>query len=693
MWAYLLLNVVKQYTHLESNSIYRVLCNYICSPSQKSKVVQRLIIAIFILSSTIVIIGCDTSSDSVELTHNEKVTELAQRETGGIPVEVLFKNPNKSSYRISPDGKFLSFLSPFESRQNIHIQALGTNDTLRLTSNIDRDIDYYFWKSNNTLIYLKDSDGDENYRIFAIDIDGNERELASFSNVRVNVIDELHNDENAIIISMNKNNPALFEPYRLNIRNGNLKQLATNTDIKNPITNWVVDNGGKLRVAVSVEKGTETHLLYRNTEADEFQTILTSNWKDMVAPLFFDKDDKHIIAISNHNRDKSALVRLDPANPENLEVIFEHPEVDVWWADRSVKTGNLGSVYYITDRKHTFYMDTVWEKVAKKVEESLPSKEIYFNAMDNNDSIFIIRSYSDKSPGDFYIYSRATERLNHLINVNPELESYSLSSMKPIDFEARDGSLIHGYLSLPPDQTSKDLPIVVMIHGGPLSRDLWGFKPDVQMLTSRGYGVLQINYRGSWGYGKKFAQSGFKQWGQLMQDDITDGVNWLIDNKVADPKRVAIYGASYGGYAALAGMTFTEDLYACGVSYVGPSNLFTLLENLPAYWEPEKEMMYEMIGHPVADSALLYDISPAFHADRIKSPLFIAQGANDVRVTTIEAEQMVSALEKNKVEVVYMLKENEGHGFRLEENKLEFYKALCGFLDEHIPSDGKRHKP
>jgi dipeptidyl aminopeptidase/acylaminoacyl peptidase len=641
----------------------------------------------------VLLVGCKSDQQVASISDAARIEQLVALDDHGIPVDLLFRNPQQSAFRISPDGRHISYLRPYKNRLNIYIRPFNQPDTVRLTTSIDRDISYYFWKNNSTLVYTKDSGGDENYMIFSVDTLGKEVELARFSNVRVNVLDELKSSPDEILISMNKNNPALFEPYRLNIRTGKLDLLATNNNIKSPVTSWLADNNGEIRVAVSVEEGTITHLLYRATEKDTFHTLLSGNWKDMVAPLFFDVDNRHIIALSNLQRDKTALVRIDPVNPDQPEVIFEHEQVDVWWAERTPIRQNLAAVYYVTDKKYSVYLDSIWAAVATDLERLLPGEELYFNAMDDAEEHFIIRTYSDVSPGDFYSYTRSTGKLDFLVNMNPELKAYDLAPMEAISYTARDGTPIQGYLTLPATGPVKNLPVVVMVHGGPLSRDLWGYKPDIQMLASRGYGVLQINYRGSWGYGKGFAQAGFKQWGQLMQDDISDGVDWLVNKGIANPKKIAIYGASYGGYAALAGLTFTPDLYACGISYVGPSNLFTLLENLPAYWEPEKEMMYEMIGHPVEDSALLHAISPAFHANQIKAPLFIAQGANDVRVTEIESEQMVQALRNRGVDVVYMLKENEGHGFRLEENRLEFYKAFCGFLEDNIPAASSRKKP
>lgn len=644
--------------------------------------------AVFIL-----LMSCKEQDGESTISDNQRIAELMQLDDDGIPVEAFFKNPESTNYTISPDGRHIAFLGSYSSRMNIYLQTKGLTDSVRLTSETDRDIIHYFWKNNATLIYIKDNEGDENYRIYSVDTNARTRELAKFANVRVNIINELPGKADEILISMNKNNAALFEPYRLNIVNGSLQQLASNSDLKNPITTWMADNDGRLRIAVSVEQGTTNHLLYRASEKDTFHSIMKSDWKDMLLPLFFDADNHHIIALSNLNRDKTALIRLDPDNPDQEEVLFVHRDVDVWWAEQSRRTETISSVSYITDRKYTIYLDTLLQNVAKELTGLLPGKEVHLSSMDDAGKYFIVRTYSDRSPGTYYLYDDETAQLKKLADINPQIDESQLASMESVAFTTSDGWQISGYLTLPLGRPERKLPTVLMVHGGPLTRDIWGYRPEVQLLANRGYAVLQINYRGSWGFGKTFAEAGFRQWGGTMQKDLTEGVNWLVEKGIADPERIAIYGASYGGYAALAGLTFTPDQYACGISYVGPSNLFTLLENLPAYWQPEKEMIYEMIGNPVSDSALLHRVSPVFHADEINDPLFIAQGANDVRVTEIESRQMVDALRNKGVEVVYMLKENEGHGFRLEENKLDFYKALCGFLQLHMPADSPSKNP
>nr|HPJ54220.1 S9 family peptidase [Flavobacteriales bacterium] len=296
----------------------------------------------------------------------------------------------------------------------------------------------------------------------------------------------------------------------------------------------------------------------------------------------------------------------------------------------------------------------------------------------------------DRDPGQYYFYDAAADDLQEVATPYPWLYPSQLAEMRPIQYTSRDGLTIHGYLTLPQGREPKALPVVVNPHGGPWARDEWGYNPEVQMLANRGYAVLQMNFRGSTGYGRKFWEASFKQWGRAMQDDITDGVNWLIDQGIADPDRIAIYGGSYGGYATLAGITFTPELYACAVDYVGVSNLFTFMRTIPPYWKPYLDMMHEMVGDPATDSVMMAAASPVFHVDKIQVPLFIAQGANDPRVVKAESDQVVEALKERGVDVEYMVKDDEGHGFRKEENRFDFYGAMESFLDEHI---GSGYKP
>ena len=313
--------------------------------------------------------------------------------------------------------------------------------------------------------------------------------------------------------------------------------------------------------------------------------------------------------------------------------------------------------------------------------------EIAITGSNKEEDMFIIRTYSDKSLGAYYIYETKGNKLEKIAAVSPWLDENEMGNQLPIKYKSRDGLTINGYLTLPKGYTmenAKNLPVVVNPHGGPWHRDSWGFNPEIQFLVNRGFVVLQMNFRGSTGYGREFWEISFKKWGQEMQDDITDGTKWLIDKGIANPDKIAIYGGSYGGYATLMGLVKEPDLYAAGVDYVGVSNMFTFMKTIPPYWKPMLEMMYEMAGDPVKDSLLFRKISPVFHVDKIKVPLFVAQGAKDPRVNIDEADQIVNAMKERGIEVEYMVKENEGHGFRNEENRFDFYRAMETFLINNL---------
>lgn len=596
-------------------------------------------------------------------------------------VEDFFKNPEKTRYQISPDGKHYSFMAPYENRMNVFVQEFGSASAKRLTDVTDRDIAGYGWANNNRILYLKDNGGDENFGVYGVNLDGSENKaLTVFPDVRTRFIDNLEEDEDHIIVELNKRVPQVFDPYRLNIVTGELEMLAENPG---NISRWITDHNGKLRMAITTD-GVNTSLLYRATEADEWETILTTNYKESLSPLFFTFDNKNIYASSNIGRDKSAIVIFDIEKKEETEVLYEHPEVDVSDLNYSRKRKVLTSISYTTAKSGRVYLDKQTEEMFKSLEQKLKGYEVFTSASNKAEDKFIVRTYSDKSLGAFYFYDAKTDDLTLIEEVSPWLDENELCDMTPVQYTSRDGLTIHGYLTLPKGVEAKNLPVVINPHGGPWARDNWGFNPEVQFLANRGYAVLQMNFRGSVGYGRAFFEASFKQWGKTMQDDITDGVNWLIKEGIADPERVAIYGGSYGGYATLAGLTFTPDLYACGVDYVGVSNLFTFMGTIPPYWEPFLEMMYEMVGNPEEDKELMEAASPVMHADKIKVPLFIAQGAKDPRVNIDESDQMVAAMKERGIEVEYMVEAEEGHGFRNEENRFKFYRAMESFLNKHI---------
>ena len=344
----------------------------------------------------------------------------------------------------------------------------------------------------------------------------------------------------------------------------------------------------------------------------------------------------------------------------------------------------LTGVRYTEAKTSYVFFDEDRKNLQKELEKRLADVEVRVSDFSKDETKVLVRTFTDKTRGKYFFYDRTADKFLELADISPWLNEEYMSSMEPIEYTSRDGLTIHGYLTLPVGKRAKDLSVVINPHGGPWSRNYWGFNSEAQFLANRGYAVLQMNFRGSTGYGREFWESSFKEWGKAMQNDITDGVQWLIDDGIADPDRIAIYGGSYGGYATLAGVTFTPDLYACGVDYVGPSNIFTLLESFPPYWELYREMFFEMIGDPVDDKEMLEAVSPLFHVDNIKVPLLVAQGANDPRVKQAEADQIVAALEEKGIEYEYLLKEDEGHGFRNEENRFDFYRTMEKFLEKHI---------
>ena len=598
-----------------------------------------------------------------------------------IPMEDFFRNPDKSSFQISPDGQHIAYMKPWKTRMNVHVINVKTTDETRLTSSEDRGIYGYGWLGNNRIGYVKDDGGDENIHFFAVNIDGtNEIDLTPFENVQTRMIDDLEDDPDHIILGLNKRDPRIHDAFRVNVTDGTMKLIAENPG---NISGWMTDHDGNLRVAITSD-GVNTSLLYRDSESELFKTILTTDFKVRVDPLFFTFDNKNLYVASNRNRDKSAIYTFDITETQEKELIFENDQVDVSGLMYSKKRKVLTGVSYTVAKREIFFFDDWRKDIQNKLERKFPGYEVGITSFSKDEKNAVVVTYSDKSRGTYYSYDVEKNEINELAKISPWLNEDHMAEMKPITYTSRDGLTIPGYLTLPVGSDGKNLPFVVHPHGGPWARDSWGYNSEVQFLANRGYAIFQMNFRGSTGYGRKFWESSFKQWGKTMQDDITDGVNWLIDQGIADPDRIAIYGASYGGYATLAGLAFTPDLYTCGVDYVGVSSLFTFMESMPPYWELYRSMMYEMVGHPENDKEMLTSASPLLHVENIKVPLFIAQGANDPRVKKTESDQIVEALKARGIEVPYMVKDNEGHGFYNEENQFDFYREMEKFLEKYL---------
>ena len=598
-----------------------------------------------------------------------------------ISVEDFMKNPGDFGYVLSPDGNYLSYSSAWENRINVFVKKMGDDsEPIRVTSSKDRDIAGFFWKDDQ-ILYVKDNGGDENFHIYSSSFNGKEeRDLTPYPDVRVQIISGLQGVKDEILISMNKEDPTVFDVYKLNIKTGETTLVA-----KNPgnIESWLTDRDGKIRIAIESD-GINSTVLYRDSEEEEFRPFVDTKDGDIISPIAFSKDNQSIYAVSNKDRDKAELVKFDLQ--ANEEVIYSNPQVDVMGAAYDTDQDKLLYSVFFTDKQHYTFFDEDFENFFNSLTEKLHVSESELTIIDSNKerTKFIVGISSDKEYGTYYYYDSTSDELTTLAELGSWLNKEHLADMHPISYESRDGLTIHGYLTLPKNKSPEKLPLIVNPHGGPWSRDIWGFNPEVQLLANRGYAVLQVNFRSSTGYGKEFVDAGNKEWGLKIQDDITDGVQWAIDQGIADPDRIGIYGASFGGYATLAGITFTPDLYAAAVDYVGVSNIFTLLETIPPYWETMRNDLYKRVGHPIEDKELLEKVSPVFHVDKIKTPLFVAQGANDPRVNKAESDQIVEALRARGVDVEYMLKDNEGHGFHNEENQIEFYNAMIKFLDDHL---------
>lgn len=602
------------------------------------------------------------------------------------PLEDFFRNSDRSGYQISPDGNYFSFLAPYEDRMNIFVQRIGSEETVRLTSETARSVAGYMWATNERILFMKDTAGDENYQLYGVNLDGSDlRAYTAFPGVRTTLIDDLEDVPNEVIIGMNKRQAEIFDPYRLNLETGELTQLAENPG------NWqgyMTDHEGKLRVVTAIVDGVNTQILYREHEEEEFRPVLTTNFKESVDFMEFTPDNRLVYAATNLGRDKVALVLMNPATCEELEHLYAHEQYDVSSISYSRKRKKLLAVYCQGHKdpiRH--YFDDEEAAFREHLRSFFEGRRFGITATDKEEQKYLIYVGSDRTRGRYYFYDRSVGSPALLAELAPWLQEDDMVAMHPVTYTSRDGLTIEAYLSLPhpyTPETAKALPVVVHPHGGPWARDSWGYSAEVQFLCNRGYAVFQMNFRGSTGYGRKFLEASYKQWGQAMQDDITDGVNWLITQGIADAKRVAIYGGSYGGYATLAGLCFTPDLYACGIDYVGVSNLLTFMQTIPPYWRPLLEMMYEQVGDPEKDLEMLTAYSPALQAHLIKAPLFIAQGANDPRVNKAESDQMVEALRARGVEVEYMVKDDEGHGFHNQENRFDFYRAMERFLKEQM---------
>lgn len=600
-----------------------------------------------------------------------------------IPREVLFGNPVKASPQISPDGKRMAYLAPVNNVLNVWVGNVGSDNYEPVTQDTDRGVRFYFWAADNQhIMYIQDVGGNENWRLYATNLETKAtRDLTPFENVQVRVVARDKHFPNDLLLGLNKENPQLHDVYHLNLASGELTLVA-----KNPgnVADWVADTQLKVRVAQAALPDGGHDLLVRDSEEDEWRKLLTWDADDGLTSgaLGFTKDGQSLHLLDSRDVNAGRLIQYAISDGQT-SVIAEDPQYDVGSAMINPDTYEVQAVSFNRDRVEWQVLD---ESVKLDFEtiRGIHQGDFFITSRDDADTTWVVAFTVDNGPVPFYAYDRKSQRATFLFDNQPDLNNYTLAHMEPISFTSRDGLTVHGYLTVPAGEQQSNLPLVLCVHGGPWARDGWGYNPHPQWFANRGYACLQINYRGSTGYGKEFLNAGDREWGRNMHNDLVDAVEWAVKKNIADPQRVAIFGGSYGGYAALVGATFTPDLFCCAVDIVGPSNLVTLIKTIPPYWATFLATFQRRVGNPDTEEEFLKSRSPLFKVDQIKIPMLIAQGANDPRVKQAESEQIVEAMKSKGIAYEYMLFPDEGHGFAKPENRLKFYGAAEKFLAQYL---------
>lgn len=634
--------------------------------------------------------------DTTLVSTKTQLAELIALDKGNHKYQVAdyFAKPKLSSFQLSPNGKYISYREKDDkNKRHVMVKEVKTGKIIRAIEEKDELIRGMGWINDDRLVYVMDQGGNENYHLYAINIDGsNNIDLTPFENVQASILNMLKEQKDYIIIQMNKDNKQVFEPYKVNINTGALEKLFTNEDPANAIVGYDFDKDGNLRGYSKMLNGINTQYFYKPQGATSFELFHTTKWDETFNVVSFNYASKNLdeaYVLTNLDSDKSRIVLYDLKNKKIIKEIYSNEEYDANLISLSRKRNwEIDFVGYEGEKVIIKPLSETFKKIYNNLDNQFKGYEFSISGKTDQEDQLLVIVQSDKLYGRYYHYDTKSGKATLLVDLMPQLKEEDMAVMRPISFKSRDGLTLHGYITLPKEALDgKRVPLIVNPHGGPQGiRDSWGFNPETQLFASRGYATLQVNFRISGGYGKDFLRAGFKQIGRKAMDDVEDGIQYVIDQGWADKSNVAIYGASHGGYAVLRGLAKTPNLYKAGVDYVGVSNIFTLMSSIPEYWKPYKEMLYE-IWYDLDkedEAAIAKEVSPIFHIDAIKSPLFVVQGANDPRVKIAEADQIVKALRDKGVDVPYMVKYDEGHGFGKEENQIEFYKAMMGFFSKHL---------
>lgn len=626
----------------------------------------------------------------------EELGALAAKETGKYKYSVAdyFKKPNQSSFQFSPDGKYVSYKQREENgKVHVYTKNTITDEVVRVIEEKGELIRGYGWANETRLIYIMDKGGDENYHLFAVDIDGkNQVELTPYEGVKVDILNALKEQKDFMIILMNKDNPQVFEPYKINIKTAAIEKLYTNDDPINPISGYDFDKDGVLKGFTKQQNGTEYVLNYRLDENQPFEPILTTTWKDDFYIIDFDyttENKNDAFVMTNLESNTREIVLYDFKEKKVIKKVYSNPTFDVSGMSVSRKRNfEVDYFYYNGEKYHIEPVSETAKKLNDKFKKQFGNKDFYISSKTDEEDEYLIYVTSDKLYGKYYTYDVSKDAFKEVLNIMPQLKEEDMAEMRSIKFTSRDGLTIYGYLTIPNAvKNGTKVPMIVNPHGGPYGpRDDWGYNPETQLFASRGYATLQVNYRGSGGYGKEFYLAGNKQIGRKMLDDLEDAVAYVKTLGLVDEDKIGIYGGSYGGLATLGSLVKTPDLYTCGVDYVGVSNLFTFFKAFPPYWKPYLGQVYEQWydENDEEDIEIMKQVSPALNVEKITKPLFVVQGANDPRVNIDESDQVVKNMRARGINTPYMVKYDEGHGFAREENRIDLYQTMMGFFAVHL---------
>ena len=611
------------------------------------------------------------------------ISSCGTTETKLIPREVIFGNPEKASPQISPNGTMLAYLAPVNNVLNVWVRTIGEEDDEPVTKDDDRGIRIYFWAADSKhIMYLQDVGGNENWRLYGVNLETDEiKDYTPFEGVQTRIVDRNKHFPNELLIAMNKENPQVHDVYHLDLTTGELELVARNPG---NIAGWVTDANFKVLGALATTPDGGFDLMLRENDEASWEKFITWDSENTMnsGPICFTKNGDSLYLLDSREVNAGRLTKMDIAT-KGFEVMAEDPQYDVSGLMIHPDTYEIQAVGFTKARTEWQVLDASIKDDFEAIKK-LDQGDYSISNRDDADKTWLVMFEKDNGPVAYWAYDRETKKGTFLFHHRPVLNEYTLTAMEPISFTSRDGMTIHGYITYPLGKGKTNLPMVLNVHGGPWYRDTWGYQPEAQWFANRGYACLQVNFRGSTGYGKDFVNASDKEWGGKMHDDLVDAVNWAIKEGIADPKKIAIYGGSYGGYASLVGATFTPDLFCCAVDIVGPSNLISWITSIPPYWAPMRALLYKRIGNPETEEEFLRSRSPLFKVDQIEIPMLIAQGANDPRVPKAESEQIVEALKEKGIDYEYMLFPDEGHGFAKPENRIKFYAAAEKFLAKHL---------